>query len=271
MAEPTGEALPCFLPRLKDLERDAAALVDKLKAAEAAVCQAAGRDQSEQVRVVLAALGRIAAVEVEPHWRSRVRPGGLAAAVLAAYQEAGNRRLETWAAEINRPDASSQTDGSDSMPHASIGGRSAIVPGSGPSDESSHESIRRLWCLLQEATDRLDDVVRDAAARSRVLATGSDPGGHVTASLTGAGELTDLTLDEAWAAEAGDREIGAALTRAITGGYAVVDQRAGEHTSQWPFPDLDRLGGSPAALLVTLGLPAVAPDAIHDRSRHATD
>ena len=254
--QPTGEALPGSFRGLKDLERDAAVLAGKVKAAEAAVFQAAGRDQSEQVRVVLAALGRIAAVEVKPHWRSRVRPSGLSAAVLAAYREAGNRRLETWAAEINRTDVSSQTDGSDSMPQASIGGRSAIVAGFGPSDESSHESIRRLWYLLQDVTDRLDDVVREVAACSQAVVAGRDPGGHVTASLTGAGELTDLTLDEAWVAEAGDREIGTALTSAITGGYAVVDQRAGEPMSRWPFPDLDRLSGSPAALLVTLGLPA---------------
>ena len=132
--------------------------------------------------------------------------------------------------------------------------------GFGPSDESSHESIRRLWYLLQDATDRLDDVVREASAHSQEVIVAGDPGGHVTASLTGTGELIDLTVDEAWAGEAGDREIDTALTAAINDGYAVVDQQARELTSQWPFPDLDRLSGSPAALLTTLGLPMVAPD-----------
>ena len=131
---------------------------------------------------------------------------------------------------------------------------------SGPSDESSHESIRRLWYLLQDATDRLDDVVRETTARSQTVIAGRDPGGHVTASVTGTGELTDLTVDEAWAGQASDHGIGTALTAAITDGYAAVDQHAGKSTSQWPFPDLDRLSGSPATLLATLGLPMVAPD-----------
>jgi DNA-binding protein YbaB len=161
--------------------------------------------------------------------------------------------METWAAEVSRPDATAQPAGSASLPPTGNGGP-------GPSDESSHEPIRRLWHLLQEATDQLDKVVRDATAAGQAVMTGRDPGRHVTASLTGAGELLDLALDEAWVVEAGDREIGTALTAAITDGYALVDQRARESTSQWPFPDLDRLSGSPAALLATLGLPAADTD-----------
>jgi DNA-binding protein YbaB len=261
VADPTGGALPGFFRELKGLERDATVLAGKLRAAEAAVSEAAGRDPSEQVRVVLAALGRIASVEVEPRWRSRVDPGDLPAAVLMAYQEAGHRRLETWAAEISRPDETFQpAAGSASLPHTGNGGRSAMGLGSGPSDESSRESMRRLWYLLQDATDQLDDVVRDATARGQAMVTGRDPGRHVTASLTGAGELLDLALEEAWVVEAGGREIGTAMTAAIIDGYALVDQRARESTSQWPFPDLDRLSGSPAALLATLGLPRADTD-----------
>ncbi|GIE53494.1 YbaB/EbfC family nucleoid-associated protein [Actinoplanes nipponensis] len=251
MAEPTGAARTGFFPELDDLARDAAVMAGWLAAAEAAVAEAAGRDPSERVRVVLAALGRVASVEIDPHWRTRIDPGDLRAAVLAACQEAGRRRLETWAAELGRSDGRPGTSAPGRTPDA---GPRPVEVASGPAEESSHESIRRLWGLLQEATDRLDDVVRDAAARSRDVLTGRDPGGHVTASLTGGGELTDLTLDETWAAAAGAREIGAALTAAITDGYAAVDRRAREATSQWPFPDLERLSGSPAALLATLGL-----------------
>ena len=263
MADPTSGALPGFFRELKGLERDATVLAGKLRAAEAAVSEAAGRDPSEQVRVVLAALGRIASVEVQPRWRSRVDHSDLPAAVLMAYQEAGKRRLETWAAEISRPNLTPQPTGSASLPHTGNGGRFAIGLGSGPSGESSRESIRRLWYLLQDATDRLDNVVRDATARGQAVMTGRDPGRHVAASLTGAGELLDLAFDEAWVVEVGNRELGTAMTAAITDGYALVDERAREATSQWPFPDLDRLSGSPAALLATLGLPAADTD--HDR------
>ncbi|MGW4946367.1 hypothetical protein ACWEOZ_32835 [Actinoplanes sp. NPDC004185] len=246
---------------LRDLQQDAAVLAGRLQAAQAAVVEAAGRDPSEQVRVVLDALGRIAYVDVEPSWRSRVGLGDLTAAALAAYQEAGRRRLETWAAEVNRPDAGSELHRSTPMPQADnqVTG-STIRPGSGPADEFSHESIRRLWYLLQDATDRLDDVVREAAARSQAVYTGRDPAGHVTASLTGTGDLTDLTLDEVWAEKAGNHEIGTALTAAIADGYAVVDERVRESTSQWPFPDLEQLSGSPTALLAALGLPSLAAE-----------
>ena len=260
MADPTSGALPGFFRELDSLERDATVLAGKLTAAEAAVSEAAGRDPSEQVRVVLAALGRIASVDVEPRWRTRVDPGDLPAAVLMAYQEAGKRRLETWAAEISRPDLASRPTGSASLPDAGDEGGAATGLGSGPSDESSRESIRRLWYLLQDATDQLDNVVRDATARGQAVLTGRDPGRHVTASLTGAGELLDLALDEAWVVQAGDSELGTAMTAAITDGYALVDQRAREATSRWPFPDLDRLSGNPAALLATLGLPAADTD-----------
>lgn len=137
MADPTSGALPGFFRELKGLERDATVLAGKLEAAEAAVSEAAGRDPSEQVRVVLAALGRITSVEVEPRWQSRLDPGDLPAAVLMAYQEAGKRRLETWAAEISRADLTSQPTGSASLPDTANGGRSAMGPGSGPSDVSS--------------------------------------------------------------------------------------------------------------------------------------
>lgn len=259
MAEPTHEARPGFFPELKSLERGAALLAGRLNAAEAAAAKASGRDPSEQVRVVLAALGRIASVEVDPDWQSRISPSDLPAAVLAAYREAGSRRLETWAAEIGRSDVSPDPDARGTLPsvHAEIG--------PGPADESSHESIRRLWSLLQDATDRLDDVVREAAARSEAVVTGRDSGGHVVASFTGGGELTDLAFDEAWAAGAGDREIGAALTAAVTDGYAVVDRLAREAASRWPFAELDRLSGSPAVLLATLGLPVVAQDDVPRR------
>jgi DNA-binding protein YbaB len=252
VAGPTGEPGFGFFPELRDLQRDAAVLAGKLAAAEAAAAEASGRDPSEHVRVVLAALGRIASVHVNPRWQTRIGPGELGAAVLAAYREAGSRRVETWAAEIGRAGVHPPSSTRYSMPIAG--------PATGPADDSSHESIRRLWYLLQDATDRLDDVVRAAAIRSRAVVTGRDPGGHVTASLSGGGELTDLTVDEAWATEAGDSDIGSALTSAITDGYAMVDQGARESTGQWPFPDLERVSGSPAALLATLGLPAVMPD-----------
>ena len=113
--------------------------------------------------------------------------------------------------------------------------------------------MRRLWYLLQDATDQLEQVAQEAADRSTAVVTGHDLAGHVTATFVG-GDLTDLSVDERWAAGAGGREISSVVTDAIRHGYAAVNQLAQTSmTKGWPFADLDRLGGAPGAVLASLG------------------
>jgi hypothetical protein len=247
---PDGVARTELFPELEQLQRDAAALADRLATAEAAAADASGRDPAEQVRVVLTPAGRVRSVEVRAGWRAEVAPSDLGSAVLAAYRDACDRRVETWAAEISRGKDHPSTDrAGTAQPMTSV------AANSGPFDASAHESIRQLLYVLQDATDRLDELARESAARSAAVVFGRDSGGHVTATLTG-GELTGLDLDERWSAEAGSREIGTAVTDAIASGYAAADRLAEDSlTARWPFPDLERLSGDPAKLLASLGLP----------------
>ncbi|MEU4242399.1 hypothetical protein [Actinoplanes sp. NPDC026619] len=247
MAGLDSNAMSELLTQLGQLGREAAVLDGRLRAAQAAVAEASGRDPSEQVRVVLDAAGRITTVEFKASWRSRLDAGELTGAVLAAHQEAGRRRLETWASEVSR------TAG-DTAPSAPPEQRP-------PPHLAGHGSVHDLWYLLQDASDRLEDLSREATTRGSAVTTGHDPGHHVTATLTGA-ELTGLSLAPPWPGQAGAEEIGSALTAAIADGYRAVDDLAAQSlTRQWPFPELDRFTSDPAALLTALGLPTPgAPD-----------
>jgi DNA-binding protein YbaB len=243
-----------LFPELTELYREAAVLARRLDEAQQAAAEASGRDGSERVRVVLTPAGRIGAVEVGVDWRSVLGVDGLPSAVLAAYREAGNRRVETWAAEIARTETDTEIGPGAASPPvdgAAIGGS----VGPGPADESVHESIRQLWYVLQDATDRLDELAGEFDTRSRTAVTGHDPGRHVTVTLTG-GELTGLDIDTTWLAEVSAQQIGTTVTEAIAAGYAAADQLADDSLSRrWPFADLERLTADPAALLHGLGLP----------------
>jgi len=262
VAEDGAEQLE-LLPELMQLHRDAVVLAGRLEAAERAVAEASGRDPSEQVRVTLMAAGRVGAVEVSSGWRSQVGASELAGAVMAASREASSRRLEPWAAEIRRdggPDAlgrGKQRDARTAPPW---------VP-SGPADPSVHDSIRQLWYVLQDATDRFDQLAAEAGARARDTVTGRDPGGHVTAVVAGA-DLIEIEFDERWLAEASGYEIGTAATGAIAAGYQAADRRGEDSIDRrWPFPELEQLTGDPARLLANLGLPAAGANVDRERNR----
>jgi DNA-binding protein YbaB len=255
VGERDGNERAGLFPELSELYRETVALARRLDEAQKAAAEASGRDGSERVRVALTPAGRIGAVEIDVHWRSVLGVDGLPSAVLAAYREAGNRRVETWAAEIARTETDTEEIGpgvaSPPVDTAAIGG--SVRPG--PADPSAHESIRQLWYVLQDATDRLDELARDFDTRSRTPVTGRDPGRHVTATLTG-GNLTGVDIDTGWLAEASGAQIGAAITEAVAAGYAAADRLADDSMARrWPFADLERLTADPAALLRGLGLP----------------
>jgi DNA-binding protein YbaB len=243
---PDDSTLSQLFPELTGLRQEAAVLAARLNAAGAAAAETSGRDASEQVRVVLTPAGRVASVEVGASWRGALDAAAVGPAVLEAYRDAGVRRTEAWADAVSHgavpvepaPDQGQPTPSNPAIP--------------------DHDALRKLWYLLQDATDRLTEVIDEAAARTTAAVLGHDPGEHATATLTG-GALTAVELDERWLAEADGRQIGTAVGAAIADGYATIDQLAATAvTSQWPFPDLDRLTGDPASLLSSLGLPAPA-------------
>ncbi len=235
---------------LTRLCREAAGLAHRLELAGAAAEQATGRDTSEQVRVTISAAGRITSVEIAPAWRTVLSPPELGAAIVAAYQEATRRCVETWAAEISRPPAETLDDGG---PLPASTGRPPAA-GSEPVGRVADESIRELWYVLQDATDRLDELTRGIEARARAQVRGQDPDGHVTVMLAG-GQPTGVELDEQWLARADGREIGTAVRAAIHAGYAAADRLAADSPrTGWPFAQLERLTADPTSVLTQLGL-----------------
>jgi DNA-binding protein YbaB len=242
------------LAQLADLQREASDLGARLQKAEVAASDTSGRDSSEQVRVTLTAAGRINAAEIAPGWRSRLTAEQLGSAVITASREAASRRAETWAAKSSRSDGTAISDDDIGVPKPTTPVYNSQLQ---PPD---NDSIRGLWYLLQDAADRLDELASETASRREAATTAHDAAGHVTVMLTG-GELSDVQLDPAWAAQASGREIGTAITAALANGYATIDGLAERSLiRQWPFPDLERYTSDPTTLLTALGLPIPRPD-----------
>ena len=254
MTGPGSGSLSDLLGQLAGLQREASDLEARLERAEAAASDTAGRDPSEQVRVTLTPAGRITATAIAPGWRSHLTTEELGNAVLAASREAASRRAETWAGELSRSDGRTTSDQDVATP------KSTTPAYNSRPQAPNNDSIRGLWYLLQDATDRLDELASEATTRSQAVTTGSDSSGHVTVTLTG-GNLSEVRFDPAWFARAGGREIGTAITAALTNAYATIDGLAERSLiHQWPFPDLERYTADPTALLTALGLPVPHPD-----------
>jgi hypothetical protein len=204
----------------------------------------------------LVSQGRVATVEVSTNWRAQLGADALPSAVLAAYGDAVSRRMETWAAEINRGEPDPAIDDVDPTRLHGWGLLPTAVPADGPVSESAHHAVRRLWTLLEDASDRLDNLVEELATASGVVATGRDPNGHVTVTMSG-GQPAGLDIDPRWAAGASGYEIGKAITDAIASGYAALDRRAADApTGRYPFSELARATADPARWLADLGLTA---------------
>lgn len=249
MAQPHHARYAGLRNEFERLGREAAVLAARLEAAQTAAQDALGRDPSGQVEVELTPEGRVASVRVANLWRSRLTADGLGDAVLAACRAAEDSRLESWAVGIGR--SRHQADASRSAPSWT-----APAPLTDSGLLAGQDAIRGLWHLLQDASDRIEDLTQEAATRSRAVVTGTDQQHRVTATFTG-GALTGLDVDQRWAAQARGTGLGAAITDAVAHGYAEIDRRAEESLLQrWPFPELQRLTGDPATLLATLGFPS---------------
>lgn len=168
VAQPHRAPYVDLLSELEELRQQAAVLARRLEAAHAVTPEASGEDPSGQVRVVLTAAGRVSSVAVAGRWQSRLAADRVGHAVLAAYREAARRRLQSWATAISHSDPRGESV--DPGP-----GRTSPVPSADPGVPAGNDAIRGLWYLLQDASDRLDNLAQEAAARSEAVVTGTDP------------------------------------------------------------------------------------------------
>jgi DNA-binding protein YbaB len=252
VAELNSNAFAELLLELGELSQQAADLNDQLRRASAAATHAVGHDPSEQVHVTLTATGRIEDIAVGSRWQSQLTREGLVNAVLEAQQDAVKRNVEIWAGEINqRGHGTPKAEEFVTLvePPPASADLTALAPG-----RVDIDSVRGLWYLLQDATDRLDALAAEAKTASQTVTSGRDPGGHITVTLTGT-VLTHLELEEYWGARTDGREMGNAITAALRDGYATIDARADRSlTAKWPFPDLENVTSDRTALLTVLGL-----------------
>ncbi len=91
----------------------------------------------------------------------RVAQDALGAAILAAFEEAGRRRSETWADAVSRPLVEDPADAEDPMGAL---GTPAASGASDPTDPGAVEFGRGLHHVLQDVAAGLDGLADDLAA-----------------------------------------------------------------------------------------------------------
>jgi DNA-binding protein YbaB len=245
---------------LTELGREAEALARRVQVGQRAAADASARDESEQVRVVLGKDGRIADVELTPLWRRSLRADALGSAVLAAYQEAGRRRVEAWADAIGQDRSANVGDADGRVTPDTDPAAVVSTADAGPTSANAVEYARGLWYIIQDVGDRMGDLESQLENLARGTTRGQNAGENVAVSATG-DRITEVVIDERWLAGADHIEIGRALNEAVRSVYTAVDRAAADSLAgQWPFADLQRVSGDPTQMLRSLGLPV--PDSL---------
>lgn len=194
--------------------------------------QAAGCDASGCVRVVLDRDGLPSAIEIQAGWQQRLRPAGLAAAVVDANAEAIRQAMIAFANELGDGQWWAQRARLDEGVPQSSGVDAAHQP-PGTARELAH---------LTEDILKASLAVRRPRGPGPERIDGSDPSRHVTVTLGPAG-LVGCSIDAWWAARRDGKTIAGALLRALRDAKSTMPPRPA------PGTDLDDLIGDALATL----------------------
>lgn len=205
---------------LEDLGRllgEADAARKRTRAAAAGAAGARGSDGTGAVTVALDGDGHVSTVQVGAGWRRRLDPEELGDAVREAAQAAAVARLAAWgeayADESGPPSDVSpiQDDFAERLLEAATGrmssadGRAALLE-----LLAMAEAVER---GLDEVSDRLQSTI-DAAH------TGRSADRHVTVTVTGGGEVTEVRYDRGWLRDAHEINIDRQTVSAFAAAYA---------------------------------------------------
>lgn len=211
-----------------------------------------GFDGTRSVRVDLDAEGRLTGVRIDPDWHRSVRDTELASAVLGAYQQAVTRRLEAWGEAVERAEA----DPPRPRPRP---GMSGTVPGQlfdrlGNATIDDTRTLNRLLDMLDELDGAMREADADADAMSATQVSGRSGQGHVTATVSGAGEPVGLEYDVRWLSHAHAANIGRETLDALQQARRRLAERTAERPPFARLNALASLAGDPSGLVEYLGL-----------------
>lgn len=210
-----------------------------------------GFDDTRAVRVDLDAEGQLTGVKVDAGWQRSLRDGELAPAVLSAYQQAVTRRLEAWgqAAEQSTPRPRPRPG----MHETVIGRVQERLEARGVTIDDTR-TLNRLLDMLDELDTAIQQAEADADAMAATKVSARSGSGHVTATVSGAGNLVGLEFDQRWVGRAHAFNISRETMDALGEARRRLAQRTAESAPFARLNALTALARDPSALIEHLGL-----------------
>ncbi|MFC7308146.1 hypothetical protein ACFQVC_28465 [Streptomyces monticola] len=217
-----------------------------------------GLDDTGTVKVDLDEEGKLAGIRVDPNWRRSLRDTELASAVLGAYQQAVTQRLEAWGEAMERAEAEPPRPRPRPAMSETVAGQLYERFGqSGTVDDT--RALNRLLDMLDELDGAMQEANAEADSMATSQITGRSTSGHVTATVSGAGDPIGLDFDLHWLGRAHDFNIGREAMEALD----QARRRLAEQTEESPpfarLATLATLAENPSDLAQYLGLQDAPP------------
>jgi len=195
----------------------------RFEQAQAALDPVTGDDSTRTVSVTLDAAGLVSDVRVGRGWADHLRPDTLGPAVSEAIAIALGSRTQRWATEF----AEQEREPSEPVlrpaptPGDSLAGQLTEVArqdAHGPSG-GTLDAVLEMLTTLNVSIEEVSAQVREHLATT---VTGQSPMGHVSVTMTGAGDVTDLHYQGGWTERAHPTNIGRETTEALRDAYRQI-------------------------------------------------
>lgn len=213
-----------------------------------------GFDDTRAVRVDLDGEGQLTGVKVDAGWQRLLRDNQLAPAVLSAYQHAVTGRLEAWGQAAEQAGAGGLRPRPRPGMHETVIGRvQERLAARGVTIDDTH-TLNRLLDMLDELDVAMQQAEADADAMAATKVSARSGSGHVTATVSGAGNLVGLEFDQRWVGRAHGFNISRETLDALGEARRRLAQRTAESAPFARLNALSALSRDPVALIEYLGL-----------------
>lgn len=223
-------------------------LAQQLSAAqESAATPHEGVDSAGIVAAYLDEEGRLRDLVVARDWRHHVEPDGLDDVVREAVTAALSARSETFGAAFQ-----AQEDGLPPLPRRAAAAQPDLSErlAQAAAADGGNAAFTGLADLLAEVNRSLDQLDRHVEAAITARHNGRSRAGHVTATVTAAGDITGIRYDLRWLVKAHEYNIGRETVDAVRAAVETAGRHSVEQAvSASPFGQFLRVVNDPAAFV----------------------
>jgi DNA-binding protein YbaB len=205
------------LEALGQLLGEADAARERTRAAAARTADARGSDSTGAVTATLDGDGHVSAVQVAGGWRRWLDPQELGDAVRESVQAAAVARLAAWGEAYADDSAPSSDVARAASPvHDDFAEQLREASTARMSSADGRAALLELLAMAEAVERGLDEV--SARLRSTIDAThtGRSTDRHVTVTVTGGGEVTEVRFDRGWLRDAHEINIGRQTMSALS-------------------------------------------------------